>query len=62
MIYLKKRWNVIYTVKIKETLMDELVIDAANPNEAIEKAMKLYTEGDLLPTSEKYMDVPPKVC
>ena len=26
-------------------------------NDAIEKAMKLYAEGELMPTSEKYMDV-----
>ena len=37
--------------------MDELRVDAVNPNEAIEKAMKEYLEGTLLPTSEKYIDV-----
>jgi len=37
--------------------MDELRVDAINPNEAIEKAMKVYLEGSLLPTSEKYIDV-----
>lgn len=37
--------------------MDELKIDALNPNEAIEKAMKVYLGGKLLPTSEKYIDV-----
>ena len=47
----------IYTVKIKETLMDELEVEAANPNEAINKAVKIYLDGMLLPTSEKYIDV-----
>lgn len=37
--------------------MDELRVDAVNPNEAIEKAMKEYLEGTLLPTSGKYVDV-----
>ena len=49
--------KVIYTVKIKETLMDELKIDAVNPNEAIEKAMKIYSNGDALPTSERHIEV-----
>lgn len=47
----------IYAVKVKETLMDELMIEAANPNEAINKAVRKFLDGALLPTSEKYIDV-----
>ena len=46
-----------YAVKVKETLMDELMIEAANPNEAINKAVRKFLDGALLPTSEKYIDV-----
>jgi len=37
--------------------MEELKVEAVNTNEAIEKAMRAYAEGDLDLTSEKYMDV-----
>ena len=46
-----------YAVKVKETLMDKLMIEAANPNEAINKAVSKFLDGALLPTSEKYIDV-----
>ena len=46
-----------FSVKVKETLMDELMIEAANPNEAINKAVRKFLDGALLPTSEKYIDV-----
>ena len=46
-----------YAVKVKETLMDKLLIEAANPNEAINKAVRKFLDGALLPTSEKYIDV-----
>ena len=46
-----------YAVKVKETLMDKLMIEAANPNEAINKAASKFLDGALLPTSEKYIDV-----
>ena len=46
-----------YAVKVKETLMDELRIEAGNPNEAINKAVRKFLDGALLPTSEKYIDV-----
>ena len=46
-----------YAVKVKETLMDELMIEAANPNDAINKAVRKFLDGALLPTSEKYIDV-----
>ena len=38
----------MYTVIIKETLMEELKIEAATPNDALDKAMKIYSEGDSL--------------
>ena len=47
----------MYTVIIKETLMEELKIEAATPNDALDKAMKIYSQGDALPSSEKYIDV-----
>ena len=46
-----------YAVKVKETLMEELMIEAANPNEAINKAVRKFLDGALLPTREKYIDV-----
>jgi len=46
-----------YAVKVKETLMDELMVEAANPNEAINKAVRKFLDGAMLPTSEKYIDV-----
>ena len=37
--------------------MDEIEVEAANPNEAINKAVKKFLSGELLPTSERYMNV-----
>ena len=46
-----------YAVKVKETLMNVLTIEAANPNEAVNKAVSKFLDGALLPTSEKSIDV-----
>ena len=47
----------MFVVKVTETLLDETVVEAANPHEAINKAVKKYLAGELLPTSERYMNV-----
>ena len=47
----------MYIVIIKETLMEELKIEATTPNDALDKAMKIYSEGDVSPSSERQIDV-----
>jgi len=47
----------MYIVKVTETLLDEVTIDAVNPDEAINKAVNKFLAGELLPTSERYMNV-----
>ena len=38
----------IYTVKIKETLVREIQIGANNPSEALNTAQKMYDNGEII--------------
>lgn len=47
----------MFVVKVTETLLDEVRVEASNPYEAINKAVRKFLAGELLPTSERYMNV-----
>ena len=38
----------IYTVKVKETLVREIQIGANNPSEALNTAQKMYDKGEII--------------
>lgn len=38
----------IYTIKVKETLVREIQIGANNPSEALNTAQKMYDKGEII--------------
>ena len=47
----------MFVIKVMVTLLDEIMVEADNNNDAIDKVMKKYLNDELLPSSDKYMNV-----
>ena len=47
----------MFVVKVRVTLLDEVTVNADNNNDAIDKVIKKYLKDELLPSSDKYMNI-----